>query len=88
MTWGANGTARGGGTYTCGTEVTISASSTRDNRVFTGWSGDLTSTSSSTTVLLNGDKSVHANFDHLCNRDSTFPRLQPVQAPARGDHGS
>ena len=61
VTAGVGGTARGGGSYDCGT--TQSATATRSTGYhFTRWSGDSTSTSPSISVYLDGPKSVHASF--------------------------
>ena len=50
-----------GGLYTQGTEVTVSATPNSGYR-FDSWDGDLTGTSSSMTITMDGNKSVTANF--------------------------
>ena len=68
-----------------GSSVTVTASSTRDNWVFTGWSGASTSTSSSVTVTMSANRSLHANFDHICNIDPTFPACARSLDEEEGD---
>jgi len=51
----------GGDSYISGTEVTLTAVSSSGYQ-FSHWSGDISSTSSTTTVIMDGDKSVTANF--------------------------
>ena len=65
VTAGTGGTASGGGTFVCGTSQDASATPDSGYR-FDGWSGDSSSTSSSITVLLDADKSVHATFEPQC----------------------
>jgi uncharacterized repeat protein (TIGR02543 family) len=66
----AGGTVAGGGTYTEGTVVTLTASPSV-GYVFTGWSGDASGTSSSTTVTMNSNKNVIANFSLITYTLST-----------------
>ena len=71
-----NGSATGGGTYNDGDDASISATAITDNWVFTGWTGATgiaDAAASSTTITMDADKTVTANFDHICNIDSTFP---------------
>jgi gliding motility-associated-like protein/uncharacterized repeat protein (TIGR02543 family) len=57
----AGGTITGAGTYTYGTVATIKATPAT-GYIFTGWSGDASGTSASTTITVNGNKTVTANF--------------------------
>ena len=53
-----------GGEYTKGTSVTITA--TPDNGyVFSGWTGDLTSSDQSITITINSNKTITANFEQV-----------------------
>ncbi|MBW2637367.1 MAG: cell wall-binding protein, partial [Deltaproteobacteria bacterium] len=47
--------------YTSGTVVTLTATP-NSGYTFSSWSGDLTGTSSPTTITMDGNKSVNANF--------------------------
>ena len=72
----ANGTtdpSPGSYKHDSGSWMTVTASSTRDNWVFTGWSGASTATSSSVTVTMSANRSLRASFDHICNINPTFP---------------
>ncbi len=59
------GNASGAGTYTSGTVVNISASAAY-GWIFSGWTGDTSTvantSSASTTITMNGDYSITANF--------------------------
>ncbi len=61
--WGA---ATGAGTYNANSKATITAAGGicifGSRTEFSAWSGDVTSTDSSTTVTMNGNKSVTATF--------------------------
>jgi hypothetical protein len=48
-----------GGVYTAGTVVTLKAT---PHKKFTGWSGDLSGTSSTETLVMDSDKDVTASF--------------------------
>ncbi|MFY0625552.1 MAG: polysaccharide lyase family 7 protein [Reichenbachiella sp.] len=50
-----------GGVYDDGTEVTLTAEA-NDGSLFDNWSGDASGTSNVTTVIMNADKSVTAEF--------------------------
>ncbi len=50
-----------GGTYTAGTQVTLTAVA-NSGYVFSSWSGDLTGTTNPTTIIMDSNKSVTANF--------------------------
>ena len=50
------------GTYEDGTEVTLTAIPD-DGYEFTSWSGDMTGTDNPTTILIDGDKNITAEFD-------------------------
>ena len=64
VTEGTGGTAGGSGTFPCNTSQGASATA-NSGYEFSNWSGDSTSTSPSISVYLDGDKSVHANFDEI-----------------------
>jgi len=57
----AGGTVSGGGTYASGSVATLIASPAAGYN-FAGWSGDASGSSASTTVTMNGNKSVTASF--------------------------
>ncbi|MEN3013100.1 MAG: InlB B-repeat-containing protein [Endomicrobiia bacterium] len=50
-----------GGTYTAGTQVTLTATAS-SGYVFSHWSGDLTGTTNHATITMNSNKVVTANF--------------------------
>ena len=54
-----------GGTYDAGTAVTLTAIPADDwhNWAFDGWSGDLSGTADSETIVMDSDKDVTASFD-------------------------
>ena len=54
-----------GGKYTSGTVVTLTASPASGYN-FSIWSGSVTGSTNPTTVTMNGDKSVTANFTQIC----------------------
>jgi tetrahydromethanopterin S-methyltransferase subunit E len=51
----------GGGTYTSGDNVTVTASPASGYE-FDHWSGDISGTAASVTVTMNSDKSIIAHF--------------------------
>ncbi|MBI2869338.1 MAG: hypothetical protein HYX96_05890, partial [Chloroflexi bacterium] len=55
------GTVSGGGTYTQGDIVNVEAIAAA-GWTFSGWSGDLTGAVNPTTITMNGNKSITANF--------------------------
>jgi uncharacterized repeat protein (TIGR02543 family) len=55
------GSVSGAGTYNSGTVVPVTASPVI-GWTFTGWSGDLTGTTNPTSILMNSNKSITANF--------------------------
>jgi gliding motility-associated-like protein/uncharacterized repeat protein (TIGR02543 family) len=57
----AGGTVIGAGSYNSGDVVTVKATPAT-GYIFTGWSGDVTGTSSSVSITMDGSKSVTANF--------------------------
>jgi len=56
------GTVSGGGTYNEGATATVTVLTTTAGYTFSNWSGAASGTSTTTTVLMNGAKSVTANF--------------------------
>ncbi len=57
----AGGTVTGGGSYNSGAAATVTATPA-SGFTFTGWSGDLTGATNPSTITMNGNKSVTANF--------------------------
>lgn len=55
-----------GGTYVSGTEVTVTATP-NTGYVFSGWSGNLSGSTNPTTITMNSNKSVTANFSATVN---------------------
>jgi len=60
----AGGTVTGAGTYTCSDDAPVQAFPA-GGWVFTGWSDDLTGDINPTTVPMDGDKTVTANFTEV-----------------------
>ena len=54
------------GTYTSGTQVTLTATPASSRYVFDHWSRDVSGTSSMVTVTMNSNKNIIANFRDLC----------------------
>jgi pectate lyase len=78
------GTILGAGTYNEGTVVTVTVTPSI-GYTFTGWSGDISDTSPSVTITMNGDKSIIANFDAQSSV-STIVTPQKLFSPDnRGD---
>ncbi|MGV3538301.1 MAG: InlB B-repeat-containing protein, partial [Rufibacter sp.] len=67
-----------GGTYTRGTEVTLTATPAA-GYVFTGWSGNATGTAASIAVVMNSQKSIIANF-----APDTSPTSFQISTSVRG----
>ncbi len=78
----AGGTISGAGTYTSGTVVTVTATPSI-GYVFTGWSGAASGTSLSTTVVMNANLSVVANFQASTVGTSTL-RIEDSNTPSTG----
>ena len=57
----SNGTVSGAGTYNAGTQVNIQATANTGYQ-FDHWSGDLSGSANPTTILMNSNKTVTANF--------------------------
>lgn len=87
------GTVRGGGTYNSGTRVTVTASPNAGYR-FDRWAGDCSGTGTC-TVVMNGGRSVTANFASQCSLTVTRShsaagtvRILPSGSTWRGDCGT
>jgi hypothetical protein len=61
-----------GGQYADGTTITVAANSVL-NSTFLGWSGALSGTNPVQTLLVNGNKSLTANFSNNLNIDFHTP---------------
>jgi pimeloyl-ACP methyl ester carboxylesterase len=73
-----------GGVYTAGTVVQLSVS-TQFNHHFTGWSGAISGTTTPTTIVMDGNKSVTANFAAGDPSLGTVAvTIQPAAAAAAG----
>jgi gliding motility-associated-like protein/uncharacterized repeat protein (TIGR02543 family) len=70
----AGGLVNGKGTYTAGTVVTIEAVAAA-GYTFSRWSGDITGTDASQTVILNSDITVQAIFQSTSDAVLKIPKL-------------
>ncbi len=75
------GTVTGGGTYPHNTVVDVSATA-NPGYVFDSWSGDLTGNTNPTTVRVNANKAVTANF--VLTPGSVTVTIAPPEAVAAG----
>jgi uncharacterized repeat protein (TIGR02543 family) len=57
----AGGSVTGGGSYNCGQQATLTATAA-SGYAFNGWTGALTGSTNPAMLLMNGNKSVTANF--------------------------
>lgn len=78
----AGGTVSGAGSYVSGTTVTITATPAT-GYVFTGWSGAATGTTATTTVVMNANLSVVANFQSSIGGNATI-RIEDSNTPSTG----
>ena len=70
----AGGTISGGGNYYSGTTVTLTATPLT-GYFFTGWTGDASGTGATTSIFMNGAKSVTANFQ-LSDTGTSGPNIR------------
>jgi uncharacterized repeat protein (TIGR02543 family) len=77
------GTVTGSGSYSEGAIATITASPAA-GYIFTGWSGDATGTSGSTSVTMNGNKSVTANFQLQSSGGTATIRIEDSALTSQG----
>jgi len=87
------GSVTGGGTYDCGSTVDVEAIAAFGWE-FTGWSGDLSGTDNPTTIDIDGNKTVTANFALVYETECTtlsaarWNMVSIPLTPAGGDCGT
>ena len=69
-----------GGSYTAGTQVTLTAQA-NSGYVFSSWSGDLSGTTNPATITMNSNKTVTANFVQSGGNGSTTYTLSVSVSP-------
>lgn len=78
VTWNGNTCQEGSGVcsgkFLENTEVTLTSGALSSNAVFTGWSGSLSGTLNTASVVMNGDKNVVASFSSLPGNTSLDAR--------------
>lgn len=72
-----SGVVTGGGSYASGSIVTLTASPA-NGYSFVGWGGDATGTSASTTITMNSNKTVTANFKAIAANYTVTTAANPV----------
>jgi thermitase len=74
--------------YAAGTSVTVTANPVSDYYRFISWSGDLSGTEATTTIVVDGDKTITANFEQSTFADVPFshPRWAHIQALYEGNY--
>jgi uncharacterized repeat protein (TIGR02543 family) len=81
-----------GGTYSQGTVVTVTATA-NSGYAFSSWSGDITGTTNPTTITMNANKSVTANFtvastNLALKKTATASSAETANPAANGNDGS
>jgi mannan endo-1,4-beta-mannosidase len=72
-----------GGSYTAGTQVTLTAQA-NSGYVFSSWSGDLSGTTNPATITINSNKTVTANFVQSGGGSTTYTLSVSVSPTSAG----
>ncbi len=72
-----------GGTYTAGTQVTLTAAA-NSGYEFSNWSGDVSGSSSTITITMDSNKTVTANFTQTGGGGTTYTLLVSIEPSGAG----